>query len=81
VRNLKEVEKVEVERVDFDKEMNSIVQSLTEKYKISKSKLLNSGGGSGPEFIEKIDKLRGLLKKQGVTPEKFNELFEKYERS
>ncbi|MFA5715445.1 MAG: hypothetical protein WC998_06880 [Candidatus Paceibacterota bacterium] len=70
-----------VEKVDFTKEMDNIIQSLTTKYKISKSKLLNSGGGSASEFAEKIEKLKSSLKKQGVTSEKFNELFENYERS
>jgi len=73
--------KDELEKLDFTKEMDDIVQFLTVKYKISKSKLLNSGGGSASEFNEKIGKLKGSLKKQGITSEKFTELFENYERS
>jgi len=57
--------------LDFDTEMDSMVAELTKKYSISKSKLLNSGGGSGPELAGRIK----LLKKEFKN---FDELFARY---
>jgi hypothetical protein len=63
----------------FEKGLRDIIDRLTKKYGISQSKLLNSGGGSGEEFVKEIEALRHLLQsKHGVTVEQFNTYFEEY---
>lgn len=59
----------------FNKGMSEIINDLTAKYQISRSKLLNSGKNSGEELAARTADLKTQLK---VNDEDFETLFKNY---